>query len=495
MSGIGKYLVAGAAEAIENGRGGEVIGVLERAMYENPSDASAIYLMGVVMMQGETPGLAYQLFKRCTEIEPTVATHWNSLGRACQYLQRYDEAWACLETAHKLAPDDPVIVNNRGLCLLNQGRPDEALALFERAADASPELEPLIEENVGTAHLALGNWRQGWIGYERALEGQHRTDKKYGPNARRWPGLPKPANIGGVSYEDFGFGSASGPPIEPARTLIVHGEQGIGDEVLFASMIPDLIASDPAREIIIDCRHGLAGLFERSFPSARVYATRSDEIPHWYDPGKPYDVVAVGSLGQYFRNSEAAFPGTPYLKPCPMRHFENKCLFRAGKRAPVIGVAWTGGKHNTGEREKSLPLDDLLPLFRALPGAQFVSLEYKDRGQQIEAFAREHSIHLAHLPWKTVTSDYDDTAALVAACDAVVSCMTSVAHLASALGVQTHMMLPDQPQPSWRYHGRDKHIPWYSCLKLHRKAGRPWHEVAADIGAELAADFKMSEVA
>jgi len=132
---------------------------------------------------------------------------------------------------------------------------------------------------------------------------------------------------------------------------------------------------------------------------------------------------------------------------------------------PVIGIAWTGGVPWTADRFRTLTLEQLLPLFRSVD-ATWISLQYKDASREIREFKRNYpEIDIRQYSFGTLTDDYDDTAALVAALDKVVAMQTSVIHLAGALGVECHCLVNRYAQ--WRY-GDRKTLPWYQSVKLYR---------------------------
>lgn len=258
----------------------------------------------------------------------------------------------------------------------------------------------------------------------------------------------------------------------------------MGDEISFASMVPDAI--EACRKVIIDCDPRLAGLFARSFPQAAVYGTRkhkAHDCSMWNKADRAFDAsLPIGQVGEYFRTSEDSFPGTPYLVADPDRVTMWKALF-AEKRKPVIGIAWNGGIPKTGQRFKKWTLEQMLPVFRSID-AHWVSLEYKPAGHDIEAFKRAHpDIDIKEYPHATLTTDYDNTAAMVKALDLVFCTQTAVAHLGGALGVPTIVCVP--PISQWRYGGDGDSIPWYRSVKVKRGGNWDFSALGDDIATHL----------
>jgi hypothetical protein len=258
-------------------------------------------------------------------------------------------------------------------------------------------------------------WDQGWKQYEASVGSPARIAYKYADEPT-WHG-------------------------EPHKTLVIFGEQGIGDEICAASMYSEAIDRVQTGKVILDCDARLATLFARSFPKAKVYGTRQQKVLNWADDDHKIDYsIAAMQLGAIFRTSPDKWNPKPYLTADPGQVLMWKALWR-DKGKPAVGVAWTGGFKSTGRELRSVSQDALSQLLGI--DAHFVNLEYKP----VEGLRPE----LHTYPQATLyKGDYDYTAGLVASLDAVVSVPTSVAHLAGALGVPLVAM--QSSAPCWKYH-------------------------------------------
>jgi hypothetical protein len=186
----------------------------------------------------------------------------------------------------------------------------------------------------------------------------------------------------------------------------------------------------------------------------------------WSEEDRKLDAsCALGELGGFYRTTDESFTGEPYLKADPERRLMWRALFDS-KKKPVIGIAWTGGMPWTAQRYRTLTLDQLS--FMKSIDAHWVSLQYKDASSEIAAYkAANPGVDLVQYPFATLTSDYDDTAAMVAEVDMVVAVQTAVVHLAGALGKDAMVLLPKTSQ--WRYGEAGDTIPWYSSVKVYRQ--------------------------
>lgn len=414
--------------------------IVDRALtYGDPNEPNALIIACQVQVKWRNLTVAYQFAKRLTEVAGDRCQSWLNLGYLEEQFYRFDDAENCYRRAIAIARSDDekgAIYMNWSSLLCSRADWESAEVMARKAMRYRPK-SPKPKANLGIALLAQHKWREGWPLYNQGL------------------GIEAFTVRAKLNYADA-------PDWDGRRCkLIVYGEQGLGDEISFASMIPDACK---AADVIVDCDYRLKGLFTRSFPNAEVHGTRwaQPEQRGWVDRVKADAKVSVGQLGQFFRNDPADFTGKPYLIPCPDRTAMWKALFKSfGK--PVIGVAWSGGLPYTADRFRRWTLEEMLPLFER--DAVYVSLQYQDAAREIATFRDNNpSIDLRQYAYGTLTKDYDDTAALVAACDEVVSMQTSVIHLAGALGVPTTCYVNRYSQ--WRY-GKDS-FPWAKSVNLKR---------------------------
>lgn len=390
-------------------------------LIEDPKDVRALMAASFIMRRMGWLPQAYHFGRSASQLAPHEPVGWINFGHACSEMWLIEEAERYYQTALKLSKSD---VNVKA-CLLNLGALYVDNGLYERGITITRkllEMEPTHEKalsNLGLCKLSFRDW-SGWVEYHKLIGCPWRPRVVY-KDEPEWDG-------------------------EPGKKVVIYAEQGIGDEVLFASVIPD--AARVCKKLIFDCDGRLQGLFRRSFPHITVYGTRvKDE--KWAKEDWDFDAsLPIGQLGEFFRRSDESFPREPYLTACPVRTAQWGALFTL-RAEPVIGIAWTGGTPKNGQRIRRASLDDFLPLFRSVK-AHFVCLQYQDASDEIAAFLKKHpDIDLVQYPWATLTSDYDDTAGLVASLDAVVGVPTSVIHLAGALGTPTFAMKASAS--CWKY--------------------------------------------
>lgn len=410
----------------------------------HPDNFRALYAFSLVTRAAENFGVSLLASRRCFELAPNHPHVINSLGQAHYDVGDEETAEQCYLRAFEMEPH-AIVAQNLGNLFANRCEPERAIEWFEKARvlNGAGKIANNIDENEAHALLALRRWNPGWRQYVMPIgKSRHRPDKKYG-DAMRWTPLPTGKTTGG---------------------LVIHGEQGLGDEVMFASCIPDVLTLHDG-PVILDVQPRLEGLFKRSFPWAEVHGTRHLDTQFWMArDDKPLHKTAVSRLPLLFRLKDEQFPGKPYLHADPLRRSMYRALLdgirRVHPRRPKFGLAWTGGMINTGRDWRSLDLERLKPLLDAFPSVDWVSLQYMDAPEAMVA-----GVH--HFPFAVQTKDYDDTAALVAELDAVVTVQTSVVHLAGGLGKRCHVLVSNRP--IWRYGRSGDRMLWYESVKLHRQ--------------------------
>lgn len=274
------------------------------------------------------------------------------------------------------------------------------------------------------------------------------------------------------------------------QRLIVAREQGVGDEILFASLYGELRALCP--RVVVQCSTRLHAAFARSLPGIEWWpcAEQAEAWTTLLSRLAPDDrVVFAGSLPRWLRRSRQAFGGgKTYLQPDPAARAHWRALLQAQGAGPLIGLSWRGGTAANFRELRSLPLATLLAGLRDVLPAQcvLVDLQYDDHGAEVAACARELGRGIAR--FEVTRTDFAATLDLVAALDRVITVQTAVAHAAGALGVPTEVLVPQAPTTvRWLPHaGRSA---WYRSVRLHPQASPgDWGSALAALARTLRAE-------
>jgi len=343
------------------------------------------------------------------------------------------------------------------LALAELGRADEALARLDGLLAANPEVAE-YRWNRAVLRLARGEYAAGWDDYEA------RHQRTQGAAPRRFP-LP-----------EWG-----GQALGAGQSLLVYGEQGVGDEIMFASCVSDARARTGA--VVLECDPRLAPLFARSFPGVHVHGAPRDGDRGWLaaHPALARQ-SAIGALPRWLRREAAAFPAhAGYLRADPARVAHWRAWLAVAGPGPTVGIAWRGGTAKSRAALRAMPLTEWAPLL-GVPGVRWVVLQADAGGEELAAI-RAATAAAPLLPGIAV-SDVDDLAALASALDRVITVDNTLAHLAGALGRPVWIVLPTAAD--WRWGTGGDRTVWYPAARLWRQAARgDWSPVVAALADAL----------
>lgn len=427
----------------------------KKAIELNPNFAQALCNLGVVLLRQKKHEDALPHLLKAIESEPDLIGPYGNIGLLYRELARFDEARQAFESCLKVDPNAPAGLCNFGLMLSDLGEYEAAIGYFDQALASEPDMYQ-AQWNKVLALLVMRRYEEGWIGYEK---------RRLQPDTIRRPFVQP--------YWD-------GAPLTGKRILI-FGEQGLGDEIMFASCIPEILAG--TEQVIIECEPRLARLFARSFSPAVVHARASLDESDWLQNHPHVDFqVSSGSLPKHFRGSVSAFPlHTGYLCADSERtHSWRRELETLGPGLK-IGISWRGGTSKTLRAARSLDILQLTP-FTAHPNIKLINLQYGEVEAELEQFRNITGQKIFN--YEPAIKDYDETAALVTALDLVISVQTAVIHLTGALGRPVWVMIPRCAE--WRYGHDGTTMPWYPSARLFRQTELgDWESVINNVTAEL----------
>lgn len=395
-------------------------------------------------MKSNSIGLSYQMFRRAADLyqgaEPAV---WHNIGKLFHEKQDDESAEEFFRKAIKAKPNFSNALEGLAMTSINKAQFGQCIEYANRALAEDPDaMEARV--NRGMSYLALRRWREGWRDYNANIgKEKNRRIISYGENPLPlWDGTK-------------------------GQDVVVYGEQGIGDEISFASCLPDLIRD--SKSVTIECDARLEKLFQRSFPNTKVYGTRYQKISEWRKGAKFDASTPIGALPQIYRNRDTDFHGGSYLTPNPLMAMQWRTLLDSLGSKPKIGITWTGGLPHTGQKKRSVTLDTYGPLFKSFD-ADWISLQYKD--PEVSSAESKYGVKIHDWEWGTRVQDYDQTVALISQLDLVISVCTTVVHAAGGLGKECWCLVPAYPM--WRYLDKGEEFPWAKSVTMFRQKGKEW---------------------
>ena len=454
------HLTLGMAHRLK-GRMEPAMKAFRRALELDPGATQAMQQLALALRDEDRVEEAEEQLRAALRLRPKSPSLLADHGMVLGDLMRYDEALACFDRALEHAPQSALAINRKALIVDHLGDREQGLALLQEAARLAPE-DDHARYNIGLHHLKYGEYAAGWDGYE-----SRRSFDSFIGKHRRFP-LP-----------EWDGGALEG------RTLLVQPEQGLGDEIMFGSCIPDVAAK--ARHVVLECDAKLEAIFQRSFPQCTVVSRQRTLANDWVQRVQPRpDVqISAGSLACRLRRSAEQFPQHQgFLKADADSVAAWRTRLAALGPERKIGLSWQGGVGFTGRKRRSLTLEQLLPILR-LPGFRFVNLQYTDVQEEMRAFEARHGHKVHH--WQEAIDDYDETAALVTALDGVLTVCTAIVHLTGSLGRPALVMVPFGAD--WRYGASGERMIWYPSVRLLRQQRLgDWSTVFEELSRRLRAE-------
>jgi Tfp pilus assembly protein PilF len=447
-------LVQQGLQLILQGRYEEALAAEEAALGLAPGLPDAHSYRGSALLQLGRVNEALASYDKVVKLAPNAAVAHYNRANALNRLRRYDEALQSLKRALKLQPRYTDALSLTGNVLLALGDVEEALQHYDAALKINPNAAD-AHYNKAQALLTTGQFTHAWDHYEWRLSwdmtvrvGQSRSVDRVAPD---WDGKPT------------------------AKPILVIPEQGLGDQILYAGMLADLQAIAPGSTVCLEPR--LLPLFERSFEKLNFSSPYDIDTEQCIKDGSFSAQIHIGSLGKYFRADAAGLSrvNTPYLKADPIK--TSRLRGRIAKPGRIVcGISWRSKNADIGA-DKSLSLETLAPVLTAA-GVDFVDLQYGDTAEERYRLKQDHGVHVQHLDDVDNTNDLDSLAALISACDIVITISNVTAHIAAAIGKPTLVMLPNSPSLFWYWHRERSDSPWYpTAILIRQQFPNNWSEV------------------
>jgi tetratricopeptide (TPR) repeat protein len=507
QNGLGWYLLAIARE--KSGDFKSSIQAYETALKLVPDHAEIANNLGRLAFRLGMTEVAARLFIHYLERYPASAEASNNLACALREMCRYEEAIEVLRPAIEAEPGEAILWNTLGTVLAEQGEPLASVTFYDEALRLDPG-QAKARYNRGNAKVVLGDVKGALEDCEAAipaikLESEAAmmrlaratallADGEVGPG---WDAYEERLNPHFADVTHFMIDRPAWTPetdIE-GRTLLLMGEQGLGDEVLFANLVPDVLeALGPEGRLMLAVEPRLVGLFQRSFPQASVGAHATYAVDGHTIRGAPFvkdqetlDAWApLASPLRRFRRTVEAFPGRgSYLKPDPERVAHWRGVLGGLAYRPTVGVLWKSMKLDGARLRYFSPFAQWRPVLETRD-VTFVNLQYGDCAGELDQAARELGVRILQPPGIDLKDELDEVAALSCALDLVIGPANATSNIAAACGAQTWLI---SNPGAWPRLGTDRY-PWYPQARVFTPAAyNGWGPLMDEVAAALAAKF------
>jgi len=441
-----------------------------------PEDPEGINNLALAMASQGHNQQAIVLLKDFISRHPTYANLWNSLASMVLEEGDIENAKTFYREALRLSPRLARARYNLGSLWLDTGDPRSALREFESALKRplAADEKAMMTVTLGLAQLAIGRIVEGWRNYEVRNDIHFPEAVYFAVKKPKWE---------------------QGAPLAGASLLLV-GEQGLGDEVMFANILPDVLESlGPEGRLTLAVEPRLAPLMSRSFPTVRVETHRTVSAA-----GRTVRLVPALEAGEIevecwspmasllgqFRSWAEDFPQrTGYLQPAPERVAYWRQILDAAPARPKVGLLWKSGVLSRGRSRFFSPFDAWEPVLRT-PGLTFVNLQYDQCEAELQLARERYGVEIWSPPGIDLKQDLDDVTALSCALDLVIGFSNATFNLAAAAGAPAWLIAA---KGVWTTLGTDRY-PWYPQVRLYQTAAyAEWEPVMAKIAADLRAEF------
>jgi Flp pilus assembly protein TadD len=394
-------------------------------------------------------------YAKSLSLEPDAVEVANNLGACLAEQGQRTEALAVLCHVVERHPDNAAAWANLGVAAKNLGDLNTALRSFDRALMLEPA-HVNARWNRSLCLLGKGRLAEGWVDYEGRWKASEHCQERPFPQPR-WDG----SNPAG-------------------KTILVWLEQGLGDRILFASMLPDLARA--GAHSILECDLRLVKLFARSFPDAEVVPDTEPPHPRTGQPDIDFQIPA-GSLARWFRPNLDSFPKrSGYLVPDAVEVTRWRKRLAALGEGLKVGICWRSGQSRAMRSAFYSQLNQWGPIL-TIPGIHCVNLQYDDCREELREAERLFGSRVHAWNDMDLKNDQDGLAALMTALDLVISAGTAVDALAGAVGVPAWVLT--RGIGDWWGLGTN-HCPWNLSIRpFSCGAAEPWEPMIARMAGEL----------
>lgn len=482
------------------------IACYESALKLSPEHDEIAANLGRLAYRMGLKAIAEQLLIGYLKKHPLAVEATNNLACCQRDQHRYGEAIATLTPLIQANPTNPLLWNTLGTVLTDQGDFEGALPFFDEALRLDERFVK-ARYNRSTATLQMGDPYAALIDCEAALKGHMAEHERAMMNLARSTMLIAQGRLeeGWAAYEarlSHHYPDATHFLIDrprwtaaddlEGRTLLVVGEQGLGDEVLFANLLPDVISAlGPDGRLVLAVEKRLVSLFQRAYPHIEVGAHATYDVdartvrvaPFVGDLGRIDLWTPIASLLQRFRPTVESFPARErYLAADPDRvAYWRGVLDHQAPPGRKVGVLWKSLKLEGARLRYFSPFEAWRPVLTT-PGTVFVNLQYGEIEAEAHDARERLGVELWRPPGIDLKTDLDEVAALACALDLVVGPANATSNIAAACGADVWLI---STNGAWPKLGTD-HYPWYPRMRVFTPPGsRQWDAVMDDVAMAL----------
>ena len=438
-------------------RNEEALVASEEALLIDPKIVEAYEAQGLALINLGRNNLAIKSFKKALEFGKPSASAYSHLGLAYRAKGEIKGAIDWFEKAIALDKYYKQAYNNLGVAFLDLNELEQAEVAFENALVVDQEFAE-AHFNLSRALLMAENFEAGWKQHEW-----------------RWLCSAFPS-----TWREFPQAMWQGEDLRHKK-ILVWSEQGIGDEVMFASTLKELVQNSAG--VVIECNERLVPIFKRSFKNVSVFARQDPSNPQIKNINADVQ-IPLASICNFYRKTPEKFPSLThgYLKSDPILTEKIKLRYSSLGNGMKVGISWKSGNPIVGH-ERSIPIELWYELL-ALKGCHFISVQYGEPEQDLERVFKATGIRIFHDNLVSPINSAEEWFSQIGALDHVISVDNSTIQVSGSLGIPTWTLLSSTPE--WRFGlKRSDHL-WHPSVQVYRqKRQGEWGPLMKDVALDF----------
>lgn len=452
-------------------------------------DSTLLNVLGAVEMKRGNYKISEKYFLESIRSKKENLNALNNLAALYQKIGRIDKS---LEIFKKLLikfPHNQNILNNMGNLLIDHNQYEDAIKYLKRAIKLN-SYQSSFFSNLGRALFFCEKYNNAEKTLNKSLDLNPKNDvahliffylliiKKDLKSA--WKHFDARIN---VKNYDVPNNLKSLRNIKNKNILVLR-EAGLGDEILYSSMYPDLIKEN--NKVVIECDPRLINIFKRSF-NYDNFVPKSLTLKHKLNVSKFDYSIYAGSLSGIFRKNLTDFNYNHYLKSNSKHAKYYKRKLNKINQLPKVGISWISTRLDIG-KDKSIGLEELLPIFK-IKNLSFVNLQYGDFNKTIYNFNRKHELNIIDIPELDKFNDIERLVALISQLDIILTVSNTTAHLSGSLGKKTLLLAPANRAQLFYWMMSKNKTPWYPSIQIFKK-NINWDKAIKNVHLHLDRVFK-----
>ena len=421
-----------------------------------PKNAKAHYNKGKTLHKAGNLSDAEKALKKAIKLDPSNAYSHFALANICDDLNKNEDAIKYIQKAIEIRPEWGQAYSNLGNFLKNSESLQEALKAYKKSLEIEPE-NHTTRTNLGILQLYMQEFEKGWENYSYKSKSNAPFYKKHNFNLPTWNG------------EDLS-----------KENILLWNEQGLGDEILYASMIREFCLKTKSCSLL--CSDKLRAIFKNSFADINnLTILENQEIINKHSN---YDkAISLTDLGRYLRPSSNSFPlPQAYLKFDESKKIRIRSYLETnfGSEKQFIGISWSSKNPLIGD-DKSIPIEAWIP-FLKLSNIQFINLQYGEKLEDLKRLPKRIQPLIASLDSIDLNGDLKETLELLSALDLLVTCSNTTAHLAGASGLPVWILAPKGKSLIWYWFFKGFRSLWYRNARIFRLQNtRQWKHLINEV--------------